>query len=89
MNKCHLDHSTAAQLGYDFFRVNNDVNGNPRYVIHFLAFAGDYDTARRLANSIGFNVYRGKNFGGGFVGQSYNLENTAERIISVRQEQAA
>ena len=85
MNKCHLDHSTASHLGYDFFRVNNDVNGNPRYVIHFLAFDSDYDTARRLANSIGFNVYRGKNFGGGFVGQSYNLENTAERIINVRQ----
>ena len=86
MKKCHLDNSTAEQLGHDFFRVNNDVNGNPRYVIHFLAFANDYDTARRLANSIGFSVYRGKNFGGGFVGQSYNLENTAERIISARQQ---
>ena len=85
MNKCHLDHSTAEKLGYDFFRVNNDVNGNPRYVIHFLAFAGDYDTARRVANSIGFRVYRGRDFGGGFVGMSYNLENTAERIINVRQ----
>ena len=85
MNKCHLDHSTAEKLGYDFFRVNNDVNGNPRYVIHFLAFDSNYDTAKVLANSIGFRVYRGRDFGGGFVGQSYNLENTAERIINVRQ----
>ena len=85
MNKCHLDHNTAEKLGYDFFRVNNDVNGNPRYVIHFLAFDSDYDTAKVLANSIGFRVYRGRDFGGGFVSMSYNLENTAERIINVRQ----
>jgi hypothetical protein len=86
MNKCHLDHNTAAQLGYDFYRVDNDYNGNPRYVIHFLAFANDYDKAKRLANSIGFSVYRGKSFGGGFVSQSYNLENTAEQIINLRSE---
>ena len=85
MNKCHLDHNTAEKLGYDFFRVNNDVNGNPRYVIHFLAFDSDYDKAKVLANSIGFRVYRGRDFGGGFVSMSYNLENTAERIINVRQ----
>lgn len=85
MNKCHLDNSTAEKLGHDFFRVNNDVNGNPRYVIHFLAFDSDYDTAKILANSIGFRIYRGRDFGGGFVGMSYNLENTAERIINVRQ----
>jgi hypothetical protein len=85
MNKCHLDYKTADQLGYDFYRVNNDVNGNPRYVIHFLAFDSDYDTAKRLANSMGFYVYKGKNFGGGFVGQSYNLENTAEQIIDLRE----
>lgn len=88
MNKCHLDHSTAEKLGYDFFRVNKDVNGNPRYVIHFLAFDSDYDTAKVLANSIGFRVYRGRDFGGGFVGMSYNLENTAERIIEAREMNA-
>ena len=85
MKKCHIDYKTADQIGYDFYRVNNVVNGNPRYVIHFLAFDSDYDTAKRLANSMGFYVYRGKNFGGGFVGQSYNLENTAEKIIDLRE----
>ncbi len=85
MNKCHLDRKTAEKFGHDFFRVNNDANGNPRYVIHFLAFDSDYDTAKVLANSIGFRVYRGRDFGGGFVGMSYNLENTAERIIEARE----
>ena len=84
MNKCHLDYKTAEKLGHDFFRVNNDYNGNPRYVIHWLAFADNYELAHKKANSIGFSKYRGKDFGGGFVGQSYNLESTAETIIENR-----
>ena len=83
--KAHLDYKTQDALGYDMYRVRNDVNGNPRYVIHWLAFGKDYDTAKKIANSIGFRVYRGKDFGGGFVAQSYNVENTAEQIIDARQ----
>ena len=87
--KSFIPLNVEAQLGYDFYRVTNDRNGNPRYVISFLAFDRDYATAYRLANSIGFSQYRGKNFGGGFVCQSYNLTETAQRIINVRQEDAA
>ena len=83
--KAHLDYKTQDALGYDMYRVRNDANGNPRYVIHWLAFGKDYDTAKKIANSIGFRVYRGKDFGGGFVAQSYNVENTAEQIIDARQ----
>ena len=32
----------------DFTRVNNDVNGNPRYVAHFLAFTTSDDLARNF-----------------------------------------
>jgi hypothetical protein len=67
--------------GVPFWRVNNDANGNPRYVVHFLNFAADYQTAKKRANSIGFRVYRGRDFGGGFVGQSYSLPDTARAII--------
>lgn len=80
----HLDANTQEALGEYFYRVTNDTNGNPRYVIHFHAFSSDYPTAKRLANSLGYSVYRGKAFGGGFVGQSYNLENDAEQIIDAR-----
>jgi hypothetical protein len=73
-----LSHQSAG--GVDFYRVNNDQNGNPRYVVHFLAFAPDYETAKKRANSIGFRVYRGRDFGGGVVGQSYSLPDTARRI---------
>lgn len=84
MNTARLNDRVSEELGYDFYRATNDVNGNPRYVIHWLAFADDYDEAHQKANAIGFKIYRGKDFGGGFVGQSYNLENTAERIIKER-----
>ena len=83
-NKAHLDYKTEQELGYDFFRVKNDVYGNPRYVIHWLAFGTDYDQAKKVANSLGLRVYRGRDFGGGFVAQSYNIENTAEQIIAAR-----
>ena len=89
MQRCHLDKKTEDSFGYQFFRVNNDVNGNPRYVTHWLAFDNDYDQALLIAKSLGFSVYRGKDFGGGFVSQSYNLENTAEEIVSRRSEQNA
>ena len=86
MNKCHLDNKTAEQLQYEFYRVNNDSNGNPRYVIHWLAFGPDnYSEALNLAKSLGFKAYRGREFGGGFVTSSYNLENEAESIISARE----
>jgi len=93
MNAAHLDYKTEETLGHRFYRVNTDINGNPRYVISWLAFETDgkdladrYQNAKKLANSIGFKVYRGKDFGGGFVCQSYNLESTAERIIEKRGE---
>ena len=85
-NKAHLDYKTEDALGYDLYRVLNDVYGNPRYVIHWLAFANEYDQAKKIANSLGFRVYRGKDFGGGFVCQSYSVENTAEHIIAARSK---
>lgn len=79
--------------GIGFCRVNNDINGNPRYVVHFLAFTTDeemrndnlsqsqlYAIAKKRANDLGFSVYRANWYGGGFVGQSYSLIDTANKI---------
>jgi hypothetical protein len=84
-NSAHLTHHIQEALGHKFYRVNNDAYGNPRYVIHFLAFDQDYDMARKIANKLGFRVYRARDFGGGFVCQSYNIEQDAERIINARK----
>lgn len=73
-----------------FTRVNNDVNGNPRYVIHFwdllsqeesesrLSIADKYILATKKAKTIGGRKYNTKAFGGGIVFQSYNLPTLAK-----------
>lgn len=68
----------------NFTRIDNDINGNPRYVCHFLNIADDYNTAVKLANKIGGRKYHTKKYGGGIVFQSYNIENTAEKINSIK-----
>jgi len=88
-NKCYISPKLEEQFGYSVYRVDNDVNGNPRYVIKHGAFGETYSEAKKVANSLGFKVYRARWFGGGFVCSSYNLENTIEQIIDVRSEVTA
>lgn len=83
----------------EFKRIKNDVNGNPRYVVHFLALLSDkeqheisdkakpfqyitdaYSYAIKKANKIGGKKYQGKDFGGGIVFQSYNINNLEKSI---------
>jgi len=71
--------------GIDFFRIDNDVNGNPRYVVHYLSIPIDesvpvlrqYDEALKKARKIGGRKYTAKWFGGGIVFQSYSLQELA------------
>lgn len=66
-----------------FTRVNNDVNGNPRYVCHYLNLANDYDDAVKIAKKIGGKRFHTKQYGGGIVFQSYNIKDTEKRIIEL------
>lgn len=70
--------------GLTFTRINNDVNGNPRYVIHFLNLLKDgekgYETALKRAKKIGGRKFHNKQYGGGIVFQSYNINDTAKHI---------
>ena len=68
----------------EFTRINNDANGNPRYVIHFLELADNYQEAINLANSIGGRKYHTKSYGGGLVFQSYNNENLEKSIKEIK-----
>lgn len=64
----------------DFTRVNNDVNGNPRYVLHFTNLGDSYDTALALSRSQGGKVYRGKEYGGGIVFQCYSIPHLCDSL---------
>ena len=74
----------------EFTQVNNDVYGNPRYVTHFFSLLkedeqtlSNYNLAVKRANKLGGKKYRGNDFGGGIVFQSYNLDKTRELIIDM------
>jgi len=70
--------------GVDFVRINNDVNGNPRYIFHFLELSTDYDEACRIASKFDGKRYRAKWYGGGIVCQSYDLADLAQAILANR-----
>lgn len=78
MKKNYLYTETHTVQGKEIeaFRIPNDTNGNPRYVVHFLDLnikLSNYDNINRL---YGFKKYMAKWFGGGVVFQSYNIEDT-------------
>lgn len=81
----------------EFTRINNDVNGNPRYVCHFLhldvhgwesniGLSDRYRIACKLANTIGGRKYSTKKYGGGIVFQSYSLNELISHIGRVTGE---
>ena len=66
----------------EYKRINNCINGNPRYVIHFLNIADNYMDAINIARQIGGKKYRAKWFGGGVVFSSYNIIEDLKQIIN-------
>lgn len=86
----------------DWTRINNDTNGNPRYVCHFSALINEQDRAKALAdqkaglnssfidamytlaikraNKLGGKKFHNKQYGGGIVFQSYNIQNEEKHI---------
>lgn len=68
---------------YNVYQIRSDKNGNPRFVIHYLAFdIKDYDSI----NIYGFKKYRGKAFGGGIVFSSYDLEEQIKYMVDTVKE---
>lgn len=63
---------------YDFWAIDNDVNGNPRYLVHFLQLGLKSFNGTKETRAVGLKVYKGKMFGGGFVFTSYSLEQSAK-----------
>lgn len=77
----------------EFFSVDNDVNGNPRYVVDFAHFidsdykmkvSDQFNKALKVSRKVGGSKYRGKDFGGGIVLQSYNKATTEVNINKAR-----
>lgn len=69
----------------EFERVNNDINGNPRYVCHYLEIAPTYEQALKLAKQLGGKKFDNKQFNGGIVFQSYNIDSIKQSIINLNK----
>lgn len=89
--------SEVSKNGITFYRVKSDMYGNPRYVVHFLSLLTEeekadpqsyrlFSLALYRAHKIGGAKYRGRDFGGGIVFQSYSIDNTADAIERVKGE---
>ena len=68
----------------EFTQINHDINGNPRYVCHFLNFIKDdekasYEVAIKRANKLGGRKFHNKQYGGGLV--FYKIEGLEEKIL--------
>ena len=86
-----------SNLNFSWTRINNDTNGNPRYVLHFLnlntraeldgaswiSVSAKYAIAVKRANRIGGKKYHTNSYGGGIVFHSYSLEDTERSILDL------
>ena len=83
----------------DFTKIRHDVNGNPRYVCHFLQldvhgmYSGldlseRYDIALTLARSLGGKKFHNKQYGGGIVFCTYNLNGLIKDINELMESEA-
>lgn len=88
----------------DFTRINNDVNGNPRLVVHFFKLLSreeldsnllttgiKYDLALDRARTVGGKKYHNKSYGGGIVFQEYEscLADTVNRAFESFEQSKA
>ena len=86
-------------MSIEWTRIKNDINGNPRYVCHFLNLLTDeelgrtgdewiplslkYAIATKRANQIGGRKYHCKAYGGGIVFQSHSIDELEAAIAKL------
>ena len=64
----------TTKQGIDVYRINNDINGNPRYIVSWIGLGLPEYRSTKKTREAGLSIYRGKQFGGGFVFQSYSID---------------
>jgi len=65
-------------------RIKNDRNGNPRYVVHYLTLANDYEQALKISRAYGGKKYHNKSYGGGIAFVTYDLERLIKDILEMQ-----
>lgn len=69
---------------YEFTRLNNDINGNPMYAVHFFELGLKSHNPTPVTKQAGLRKYPNcKHFGGGFKFQSHNIIDDANLFESL------
>lgn len=85
-SKYYVSEKTVRALGRDVLaiRVNNDINGNPRWAVHF----SELGLERSEFNNVYlFEKYRANWFGGAYIFQSHNIQHTLENALKKIEEE--
>ncbi len=70
-----LDNGEEIQV----IRTTNDINGNPRYIVHFLALGlKNYEDRKK----VDLSMYRGSWYGGGIIIKSYDIKSDIEYYVN-------
>lgn len=78
-----IDVQTENKKIVTVYRYSNDVNGNPRYLVHYLMLdLQDYISTNKT-RAAGLTKYRGRAFGGGYRFTTYNIDATVNKIIKI------
>jgi len=77
MKKTHYITVNGEKIAY--YKIDNDINGNPRYVVHFLELGIKLADYGKIS---GLKRYTAKWFGGGYVFQSHNLEQDLQFMLN-------
>lgn len=73
---------------YGASRIDSDVNGNPRYVVHYRFIAPTYEEALRIARQVGGKKYKAKWYGGGIVFTTYDIQGILKDVVVNYEGQA-
>ena len=65
------------------YRYTSDINGNPRYIVHYLAIGLPDHVATAATRRAGFRIFHGRAFGGGFIFQSYYPQGDMPRMLDI------
>ena len=77
--------TTAQELMQSAIRLDNDINGNPRY--YFPRFVWP-DMSQKTRRAAGLDMYRGKQYGAGYVMQSYSLKSDLAHALKTISAEA-
>ena len=68
-----------------FFKIKNDINGNPRYMCHYRELSENWCRAIALAKTIGGRPHRSKYYKEGIVFTTYNIQEISKSIQDLKE----